>query len=94
MVERIRKVGHAMIDLQRVSNLSNSMGLNAATVNLQLHDQNIWDLVFEANSNLGWSHDTSDTCSGWGHHPGGQGSFEGGNLAVWEGIHDNDSKFL
>ena len=83
-----------MIDLQSVSNLSNSMGLNATTVNLQPHDQNIWDSFFKANSNLGWSYDTSDTCSGWGHHPGGQGSSEGGNLTIWEGNHDSDSKFL
>ena len=63
LVERIKKVGHAMIDLQRVSNLSNSMGFNLVTVNLQSHDQNIWDSVFEANSDLGWLHGNLDTCS-------------------------------
>ena len=94
LVERIKKVGHALIDLQRVSNFSSSMGLNAGTVNLQPHDQNIWKLVFEANTDLGWSNDTLDTCSSWGHHPSGHGSFDGGNLEVWEGLHDIDSKFL
>ena len=37
LVERIKKVGHALIDLQRVSNVSGSMDM----INLQPHDQNI-----------------------------------------------------
>ena len=94
MVERVRKVGHALIDLQRISNLSSAMGLNVGTINLQPHDQNIWKSVFEANADVDWSHDSSDTCSGWGHHSGGQGSSEGGNLAIWEGLPDFDNKFL
>ena len=35
LVESVKKVGHAMIDLQRVSNVSNSMVLNVAKENLQ-----------------------------------------------------------
>ena len=34
LVERIKLVGHAMIDLIRVSNVSTVMGLNVATINL------------------------------------------------------------
>lgn len=34
LVERIKLVAHAMIDLIRDSNVSNSMGLNVATINL------------------------------------------------------------
>ena len=101
MEERVRKVGHALIDLQRVSNLSTSMGLTKGNINLQLHDQHVWKSVFETNANLGWSQNTSDTCSGWGPHPdarldwlGGQGSSEGGNLTVWEGLPNADCKFL
>ena len=70
------------------------MGLNVAIVNLQPHDQNIWDSVFEGNSILGWLHGTLDTCSGWGRYPGGQGSSKGGNMTIWEGMQNSDSKFL
>ena len=80
LVERIKKVGHALIDLQRVSNSSSPRGLNTGTANLHLHDQNIWKSVFEANTNLGWSNDTLDSCSSWGHHLGGLGSSNGGNF--------------
>ena len=93
-MERLKKVGHAMIDLQRVSNVSNSMGMNVATVNLQPLEHNIWDSVDEVNTYLDWLQGTSDICSGWENHFGGLGSSEGGNMFVWEGVQDSDSKFL
>ena len=93
-MERIKKVGHALIDLQGVSNSSNPRGLNTGIVNLQLHDQSIWKTIFEANTDLGWSSDTLDSCFGWGCHLGDHVSSDGGNFEVWEGLHDIDSQFL
>ena len=90
LVERIKKVGHALIDLQRVSNVSSSMD----TVNLQPHNQNIWNSIFEANTDLGWPSDILPSCSGWEHHPGDHGLSAGGNFEIWEGLHDKDNKFL
>ena len=70
------------------------MGMNVATVNLQLLEQIFWDSVDEVNMDLDWLHGTSDICSGWEHHFGGLGSSEGGNMSIWEGVQDSDSKFL
>ena len=61
---------------------------------MQPIEQNIWDLVVEVNSDLDWLHGNSDICSGWGHHPGGLGSSDGGFVSDWEGMQDCDSKFL
>ena len=84
-------MGYALIDLQRVSNLSNPQGPSGGNANLQLHDQYARRLVFDSNAGSGWSHNTSQACSGWGplndysgDWHGGQGTSEGGNHAVWE----------
>ena len=68
------------------------MGMNVASV--QPIEHNFWDSVVEVNSNLDWLHGNSDVFSGWGHHPGGLGSSDGGFVSDWEGMQDCDSKFL
>ena len=60
LVERIKSVGLAMIELQRDSNVSNSMGPNVPTVNLQPIEQNFWDSIGEVNSDLDWLLDNLD----------------------------------
>ena len=82
LVERIKMVGQAMIDLQRDSNVTNSMGMNVASV--QSIEQIFWDLIDEVNSDLDWLHSTSDLCFGWGPLPGGLGSPDGGFVSDWE----------
>ena len=94
-------MGYALIHLQRVSNLSNPLGLSGDNANLQFHDQYACRLVFDSNAGSGRSHNTFAVCSSWGPHSdysgdwhGGQGTSEGGNHAVWERFLDFDSKFL
>ena len=65
-----------MIDLQRDSNVTNSMGMNVASV-LPI-EQFFWDLIDEVNLDLDWIQGTSELCSGWGPLPSGLGSIEGG----------------
>ena len=65
-----------MIDLQKDSNVTNSLGLNIDSV--QSIEQNYWDLIDEVNSDLDWLHSTSDLCSGWEPLPSGLGSPDGG----------------
>ena len=90
LVECVKKVSHALIDLQRVSNVSSSMDMG----NLQLHDQDIWNLVFEANSDSGWPNHSLRLRSNWGLLTGGKDLLAGGDCEIWEGLHDKDSKFL
>ena len=71
-----------MIDLQKDSNNSNSMGLNVASV--QLIEQNFWDLIDEVNLDLNWLHGTLDLCSSQGPLPSGLGSFDGGFVSDQE----------
>ena len=73
-----------MLDLQRDSNVTNSMGMNVASV--QPIEQNFWDLIDEVNSDLDWLHSTSDLFSSWGPLPGGLGSIEGGFVSDWEDL--------
>ena len=90
LVERIKKVGHALIDLQRVSNVSSSMDMG----NLQPHDQDIWNSIFEANSNSGWTSHSLPSRSNWGLLTGGKDLLANGDCEIWEGLHDKDNKFL
>ena len=52
VVERILSVGQAMINLQMESNVPFQM--NALAVVSQSQDQNLWDSIGMANSDLDW----------------------------------------
>ena len=54
LVERIKLVGLAMIELQRDSNVSTPIQLNALAVTPQPLDQSLCDSIGVANSDLYW----------------------------------------
>ena len=60
LVERIKLVGLAMIELQKDPNVSNSLRMNVLTVNLQPVEQSFWEAIGEVNSNLDWLLDNSE----------------------------------
>ena len=76
LVDRIKLVGQAMIDLQKDP--------NAAPV--QPIEQNFWDLIDEVNSDLDWIQGTSELCYGWGPLPTELGPIEGGFVSDWEDL--------
>ena len=59
VVEGIMLVGLAMIELQKDPNVSNSIQLNAPTINLQPIEQSFWDSIGVVNSDLDWLIDSS-----------------------------------
>ena len=76
LVDQIKLVGQAMIDLHKVCNVAP----------MQPIEQKFWYLVDEVNSNLHWIQGNSELCFGWGPLLGGLGSIEGGFVSDWEDL--------
>ena len=60
LVERIKLVGLAMIELQKDYNVSNSIQPSAPIVNLQPIEQSFWDSIGVVNSDLDWLVNSSE----------------------------------
>ena len=75
LVERIKLVGQALIELQTDTTAPVSGDLHVDSV-LPI-EPNYWDFLDQVYLDLDGSHNSLEFCSGWGPLPGELGSIEG-----------------